>query len=277
MSDLRTTPGGVREHPGYFPVPGAHLYSVLHEVTDPVARVLIVGPFASERHVGYHFLVRWARYLAQNRIEVLRYDYRGSGESTGFFEETRFEQWYEDSRLLVTDWLARRALRVPLVLHGIELGAIIAARIHRGGLGDALLVWSPPASANDVLRSTLKRWCVLEQLHQPPESRRTFAQLVQELEQGESLDVDGYMWPGHLWSSSYSFLMPESFQGPHDSLNSRERPSKIVQFGKNQGGVLSMPYPRFPVIKDLTSLYRETVDWIMRALCLPGGRDESNC
>jgi hypothetical protein len=46
---------------GYFTVSGAVLYTVLHEVPDPVARVLLVGPFASERHFSYHPWVRWAR------------------------------------------------------------------------------------------------------------------------------------------------------------------------------------------------------------------------
>ena len=75
------------EHAGYFEVPGAHLYTVLHEVKDPIARVLLVGSFASQRHNSYLPWVRWARYLAANNIEVLRYDYRGIGESTGNFDE----------------------------------------------------------------------------------------------------------------------------------------------------------------------------------------------
>jgi hypothetical protein len=50
------------EETGYFPVPGAHLYTVLHPAADPVARVLLVGAFASERYFAYHAWVRWARY-----------------------------------------------------------------------------------------------------------------------------------------------------------------------------------------------------------------------
>ena len=49
------------ERAGYYPVSGAHLYTVLHEVAEPLARMLLVGPFASERHNSYLPWVRWAR------------------------------------------------------------------------------------------------------------------------------------------------------------------------------------------------------------------------
>src|ERR1700761_5607578 len=84
------------ENPGYFDVPGAHLYTVLHKVRKPIARALFVGPFAAERHSSYIPWVLWARYLAARGIEVLRYDYRGVGESSGVFEEMSFVEWSED-------------------------------------------------------------------------------------------------------------------------------------------------------------------------------------
>src|ERR1700722_5808985 len=112
------------DHPGFFPVRGEHLYTVLHEVKEPVARVLLVGAFTLERHTSYRAWVQWARYLAARQIEVLRYDYRGIGESTGLFEEMSFENWSEDVRLL-SEWLNDRSPRLPLILHGLELGAIL--------------------------------------------------------------------------------------------------------------------------------------------------------
>src|SRR4051794_33824605 len=41
------------EKAGYLEFGGAHIYSVLHGVPDPIARVLLVGPFASERYASY--------------------------------------------------------------------------------------------------------------------------------------------------------------------------------------------------------------------------------
>jgi hypothetical protein len=96
------------EHAGYFNVSGAHLYTVLHELPDPVARVLLVEPLASERHNSYLPCVRWARYPAKRGgTEVLRYDYRGIAESTGVFEQMTFTAWCDDVQMLA-EWVGSR-------------------------------------------------------------------------------------------------------------------------------------------------------------------------
>lgn len=258
---------GLPEETGYFAVPGAHLYTVLHQVTDPLARVLLVGPFASERHFGYHTMVRWARYLSARQIEVLRYDHRGVGESTGVFRETSFDRWMEDLRLL-GDWLMLQSPRVPLLLHGIEFGAILAAKYFGEAEGDALLLWSPPASANQAMRSTLLRWAGLEQVFEAPENRRTVAEYIRQLEQGGSVEVLGYEWTSELWRDSFLFEMPEALE---DAVTSgrKERPVRSDRFGKDTIPI-ALPYPRYPEMRDLSKLYASSFHWLADALLNAG-------
>jgi len=259
--------GAVLECAGYFTVSGAALYTVLHEVPDPVARVLLVGPFASERHFSYHPWVRWARYLAARGIEVLRYDYRGVGESTGGFEEMGFDHWSEDVGLLA-DWLSSRSQGVPLLLHGLEIGAILAARSFEQGLGDGLLLWSPPAHANQALRSSLVRWAGLEQLFESAENRRSAADYIRQLEQGFSIEVAGYPWSSSLWRSSFDFHLPAKLQDDAVACEAYKRPVKVIRLGR-EAAPLVKPYVGYDEVKDLSWLYASNFEWLAGALQIP--------
>jgi hypothetical protein len=249
------------EHAGYFNVSGAHLYTVLHEVQDPVARVLLVGPFASERHNSYLPWVRWARYLANQGIEVLRYDYRGIGESTGVFEQMTFAAWYEDVELLA-DWLSSRPTKLPLVLHGLEIGGILAAKALHNGTGQALLLWSPPANAHQALRSTLLRWVGLEHLYKPIEEVRPAAEYIRLLEQGAFVEVEGYQWSGNLWQESFTVSLPASITDDSNATSVYGKPVRIVKLDKRAAPLVKGGFVGFDEAKDFDWLFAPNSDWI---------------
>jgi Serine aminopeptidase, S33 len=248
------------EEAGYFAVPGAHLYTVLHRVAEPLARILLVGPFASERQNSYLPWVRWARYLAARRIEVLRYDYRGVGESFGRFEEMTFNEWNEDLQLL-GDWFTKREPSVPVLLHGLEIGGILAATNFLQGMGDALLLWSPPANANQALRSTLIRWVGLEQLLTPGAERRTAGDYIRQLEQGASIEVEGYEWSPRLWEASFGWELPAELN-KEPGAHGPQRPVRIVKLPKEAAPLVKGGFVGYDEVKDFDWLFQENADWI---------------
>ena len=254
------------ERARYFQVPGAHLFTVLHESADPVARILLVGPFASERQYSYIPWVRWARYLSEKQIEVLRYDYRGVGESTGVFEDMTFETWSEDVKHLA-EWLKNESPPLPLILHGLEMGAILAAREFHTGTGDALLLWAPPANANQALRATLMRRVRMDQLFKYGHDRKTLADYIRQIERGPFLEVEGYQWSDRLWCDSFKLELPSGMVGDGSPDVAYNRPVRIVGPDKLvvplvKGG--SAAPDSFN--KDFSPLFARNCEWIITFL-----------
>lgn len=256
MAGHTVTDNELREDAGYFAVPGAHLYTVLHQAKHAIGRVLLVGPFAAERHFSYHPWVRWARHLAARGYEVLRYDYRGTGESTGVFQEMSFEHWLEDVRLLA-DWLQRRSPRLPLLVHGLEVGALLGAAAFQVGLGDGLLLWSPPSTANQALRSALVRWAGLEQVWDSLDNRKSASEYIKDLEQGLPIEVQGYEWSARLWRESALLDLHSLVEATVPVSTISGRPVRIEKLPK-EAAPLVWPHLMYQEMRDLDWLYAQT-------------------
>ena len=248
--------GGLKnplEQAGYLEFSGTHIYSVLHGAADPVARVLLVGPFASERFASYVPWVRWARFLASRRMEALRFDYRGVGESTGVFEEMSFDGWNTDVNFLA-GWLKNQSPDVPLILHGLELGALLASKTFAAGAGDALLLWSAPSNANEVLRRPLSRH-VFKNVYE----RKPMSDYIRQLESDQPLEVDGYQWSGKLWRESFKFEAP---------LPDSPRPVRFVKLESGPAAKLKGSAMGAPVSLDLdlSDLFTDSFEWMAKTL-----------
>lgn len=245
---------GCQERAGYLELSGTHLYGVLHGTTAPAARMLLVGPFGSERHYSYIPWVRWARFLATRGIEALRYDYRGTGESGGVFAEMTFDDWCDDVSFLA-GWLNARSSGLPLILHGLELGAILASKIFASGVGDALLTWAAPQNVNEVLRAAILRRMAIDRTFNGSVSSRPFSEYVERLDT-EPLESDGYQLSGKLWRESLKFEVP-AIVG-HDG-----RPMRRISLDKRVAPLVKGSTLGYLSINpDLSELFTDNFDWI---------------
>jgi alpha/beta superfamily hydrolase len=196
FSNTRTSGNTVH---GYFDFSNGQIYHVMHHANiQRRAAVLLCGPAGAERERSYPTFVKWARTLAAQGYDTLRFDYRGIGESTGRFEDMTLTDWLEDAAFCATR-LSEISPDVPLILHGTRAGALIAAELFATGVGDALLLWAPPASGHALLWDTLRRNLAAQMVTNPNSPRQTREQLVAALEAGELINVDGYFWSRNLW------------------------------------------------------------------------------
>ena len=259
----------VLENAGYIEVDGVQIYSVIHGSTKPIARALLVGPFASERYTSYISWVHWARFLASRGIEALRFDYGGVGESTGRFEDMGFNRWSEQVEVLARGLKAQRP-DLPLVLHGLELGALLAGKTFSGGVGDALLLWSLPKNANDVLRRTLWR-----QVFMRFSERSSFSEYIRLLEADQPLEVDGYVWSRRLWQESIAFGPAPELQSDGVGSN-KDHAVKVVKLEGSGASVFSRPsMGRYVTLNpDLSDFFAQNVEWISRVLGKSSGQEK---
>src|SRR5262249_27359816 len=105
-----------------------------------------------QEYLRTHRLFRFlARRLSDAGLHVLRFDYFGTGDSAGAFEEARLERWVDDTVAALAE-LRRRFLVRHVCAAGPRLGAgvaLLAAGRH-GGTG-GLVLWDPVTSGPEYL------------------------------------------------------------------------------------------------------------------------------
>jgi len=131
--------------PFFFGAADRQLFGIYEPAREPsLGRgVVMCHPWGQEYlrcHQSLRFL---ARLLANAGVHVLRFDYFGTGDSTGELEEATIEQWIEDTQLAVSELQAMgNVSRVSLV--GLRLGALVAAEASRRlQTVERLVLWDP--------------------------------------------------------------------------------------------------------------------------------------
>jgi alpha-beta hydrolase superfamily lysophospholipase len=186
---------------------GKQIYCVHRRpVGESIGSVLVCGPASAERKWAYQTLVDWSHALVQHDYQALTFDYAGTGESSGHFEDMTFSRWQDDISLCA-EHLRKVAPIGPLVLHGTRVGALLAAELFSQGVGDALLLWQPPESGRAILWEMLRQSSAHAMLVPGAGRPQTRQQAVASLQAGKLVDVDGYPWSLRLWNSAQDYKL----------------------------------------------------------------------
>ncbi|MEZ5499021.1 MAG: alpha/beta fold hydrolase [Steroidobacteraceae bacterium] len=107
------------------------------------AGVVLCYPFGQEYMRAHRAFRQLALLLTRKGFHVLRFDYRGTGDSSGELESSRIEQWLDDIGHAVQELRDTADLKSVNVV-GLRLGALVAAAAcaKRDDI-DRLILWDP--------------------------------------------------------------------------------------------------------------------------------------
>jgi pimeloyl-ACP methyl ester carboxylesterase len=148
--------------PFFFGQSDRQLYGVYHPAQPGAGRaigVVLCSPFGAEAIRAHRIFRVLAERLARAGAHVLRFDYRGTGDSAGEAAGADLEQWQSD--ILSADAELRDMSGVTRVIWvGLRLGAslaLLASRRAPPGLA-GLVLWEPVVNGKAYLAE-------LEQMH----------------------------------------------------------------------------------------------------------------
>jgi alpha/beta superfamily hydrolase len=152
---------------------------------------VICSPFGNERTNSHRLQVEWARYLASLGRWSLRFDYRGTGDSRGTFEDYTVHDYVNDIERAATELESVSGMPCGGVLGlrlGASLAAVFAATVQRKL---DLALWEPVVNGrkyrNELLRTTMAN----EMVHSGG-SHRSRDDYRRDLAEGRSIYVDGF-------------------------------------------------------------------------------------
>lgn len=144
------------ETPVVFECKGQQIVGMLH-VPSGRARcpaALLLHGFTGTKTEIHRMFVKLSRRLAEHGIASLRFDFRGSGDSAGEFEELTIRSQILDS-LEALKFLSRQEPINPrrIALVGMSLGGAIAAHVvaREPKKIKSLVLWAPVAEGAGIL------------------------------------------------------------------------------------------------------------------------------
>lgn len=228
------------EKPFFFENEGAKLFGFIHfpksesnTIRFNESRgVVFCHPFAEERNISHRITTDFARFLSGEGYHVLRFDYRGCGDSEGEFENATLNTRLSDIGRAI-DILQQHMGTNHVTLFGLRLGAtlsILYAAVRPQI--KSLILWEPIVDVGAYFDQFLRMQVMAENIREGV-VRSGRQHLLESLHQGKSVDILGYV------------LSPKSFNefarvNVASEIKKFCGPVLIVAIGKRQRKDLQM-------------------------------------
>ena len=141
------------------------LHGIIHQAPNANTGVIIVVGGPQTRHGSHRSFVELARFLASNGISVLRFDYRGAGDSEG--EIQSFEQTPIDIEAAVNYFKKRHPEYSSIVLWGLcDAASAIALFVNEKPINmvNKLILVNPWVRSESTEAQTLIKYYYMQRL-----------------------------------------------------------------------------------------------------------------
>lgn len=143
--------------PEYFGEHERRLFGLARKVDNPRGvGVVLCHPHAHEYNRSHRAMRELGMRLANNGFNTFSFDYFGTGDSAGDYEDARFTTWIDDINTAV-DYFKKKADVDRICLVGMRIGATLAymAAAKREDVG-AIAMWDPVVTHEDITGETLE-------------------------------------------------------------------------------------------------------------------------
>lgn len=135
------------------------LFGVYHPPKAAQARqtgIVLCYPFGQEYMRAHRAFRQLALLLTKAGFHVMRFDYYGTGDSSGEATEASLAQWVEDANS-AADELRETAEIQRVAFVGLRLGAMVAALAAAGRQDvDQVVLWDPAVKGSDYIAEILE-------------------------------------------------------------------------------------------------------------------------
>ena len=161
-------------------------------LANPLGTFIFIHPFAEEMNKSRRMIAQQSKAFSQNGFAVLQIDLYGCGDSSGEFNEARWEVWKQDIFHAI-NWIKHQTA-APINLWGLRLGGLLALDLASGAeeFFQHIVLWNPIISGNTFLTQFLRLKVVSQLMIKSSNESAGTGALRNKIMAGETLEIAGY-------------------------------------------------------------------------------------